>query len=75
MAGSELMSGVRKIIHAEEACLTSPQAETDFVLVVLCGLIEKTRERLDRTISQKLIYRQALRQSGVHWPGLDGAGR
>ena len=73
MAGSELMTGVLEIIRSQHACFAAPPAESDFVLVVLCGLAHKTVERLDRKVAEKPIYRQALQQSGVHWPGLAAA--
>ena len=69
------MTGVRQIIQAQQTCLMAPQAESDFVLVVLCGLAKKTIERLEEIVSQKLVYRRALQQSGVNWPGVVGAGR
>ncbi len=75
MAGSELMTGVLEIIRAQQACFAAPQTESDFVLVVLCGLALKTMECLDQLVSQKPVYHQALQQSGLHWPGLDGAGQ
>jgi hypothetical protein len=75
MATSELLAGVLGVIQAQEACLAAPQAESDFVLVVLCGLAQKTMARLDQLVSRKSAYRQALRQSGVPWPGVDGGSR
>jgi transcription-repair coupling factor (superfamily II helicase) len=75
MATSELLAGVLAVIRAQQACLATPQAESDFVLVVLCGLACKNLARLDQLVSQKPAYMQALQQSGVPWPGLDKTGR
>ncbi|MGD8750952.1 MAG: hypothetical protein PVG14_05990 [Anaerolineales bacterium] len=68
MAGSELLSEVLNIVGAQRACFESRHAESDFVVVVLCGLGLKTIDRLNQIIPKRLIYRQALQQSGVEWP-------
>jgi hypothetical protein len=68
MAGSELLSEVLGVVGAQRACFESRHAESDFVVVVLCGLALRTIERLNQIIPKRPIYRQALQQSGVKWP-------
>jgi hypothetical protein len=68
MAGSELLSEVLGALCAQQACFESHHAESEFVVVVLCGLALKTIERLNQLIPQRPIYRQAIQQSGVPWP-------
>jgi hypothetical protein len=68
MAGSELLSGVLGIVCAQRACFEARHGESDFVIVVLCGLALKTIERLNQIIPQRPIYRQAVQQSGLEWP-------
>ncbi|MGD2156081.1 MAG: hypothetical protein PVG14_06445 [Anaerolineales bacterium] len=68
MAGSELLSEVLSIVRAQRTCFESRHAESDFVVVVLCGLALRTIDRLNQIIPKRLIYRQALQQSGVKWP-------
>ncbi|MGD2157044.1 MAG: hypothetical protein PVG14_00180 [Anaerolineales bacterium] len=68
MAGSELLSEVLSIICAQRVCFESRHAESDFVVIVLCGLALRTIERLNQIIPKRPIYLQALQQSGVKWP-------
>jgi len=68
MAKSELLSGVLDIIRAQQACFGSHHAQSDFVVVVLCGLAITTIEQLKQIIPKRRIYHQALQQSGVEWP-------
>jgi hypothetical protein len=68
MAGSDLLSEVRGVICAQQACFTSKHAQSDFFLVVLCGLALKTIEQLNQIISTRIVYRHALQQSGLDWP-------
>ena len=71
MASSELLSEVLNVVRAQRRCFEARQIESDFVFVVLCGLVQKTTERLNQLIHTRPIYQQALRQSGVDWPGID----
>ena len=71
MAGSELLSEVLDVVCAQQTCFDSRHAQSDFVVVVLCGLALATIERLNQLISKRIIYRQALQQSGLEWPFLD----
>ena len=68
MAGSALLSEVLGLIHAQQTCLQSRHAQSDFVVVVLCGLALKNIEQLNYIIARHTIYQQALQQSGVAWP-------
>jgi len=68
MAGSELLSEILGVICAQQVCLASSHARSDFFIVVFCGLALETIERLNRIILEKTIYRQALQQSGLEWP-------
>jgi hypothetical protein len=68
MAESELLSEVLVVVHAQEVCLRSHHAQSEFVIVVLCGLVLRTIEQLNQMISKRRIYHQALQQSGVEWP-------
>ena len=71
MARAELLSEVLNLMHAQRSCFEMHHLESDFVLVVLCGLVQKTTDRLNKIIHTKPVYKQALRQSGVDWPGID----
>lgn len=68
MAGSELLSEVLGIIHAQQVCFRSRHAQSDFVIVVLCGLALRNIELLKQIIPKRTIYHQAIQQSGVEWP-------
>jgi len=68
MAGSELLSEVLGIVCAQQVCFVSNHAQSDFVVVVLCGLVLSTIERLNQIIATRAIYRQAIQQSGLQWP-------
>ena len=68
MAGSELLSEVLGIVHAQQVCFRSRHAQSDFVIVVLCGLALRNIEQLKQIIPERTIYHQALQQSGVAWP-------
>lgn len=67
MAESELLSEVLGIVSAQQACFESQHAQSDFVVVVLCGLALATIEHLNQTIPKRTIYRHAIQQSGVAW--------
>lgn len=71
MAGSELLSEVLGIVCAQQACFMSHHAQSDFVVVVLCGLVLSTIERLNQIIVTRTIYHQAIQQSGLPWPFTD----
>jgi hypothetical protein len=71
MARSDLLSEVLAVVCAQQACYESQHVQSDFVVVVLCGLALATLERLNQIISKRMIYRQALQQSGLEWPFLD----
>jgi hypothetical protein len=68
MAGSALLSEVLGIVCAQRICFGSHHAQSDFVIVVLCGLALSTIEQLKQIIPKRTIYYQALQQSGVEWP-------
>lgn len=68
MAESELLSEVLGIVYAQQTCFESRHTQSDFVVVVLCGLVLATIERLNQIIPTRTIYRQSLQQSGVKWP-------
>jgi hypothetical protein len=68
MTRSELLSEVLDIVHAQEVCFRSRHAQSDFVIVVLCGLALRTIEQLKQIIPKRTIYQQALQQSGLEWP-------
>ena len=68
MAGSELLSDVLGIVHSQQVCFRSHHAQSDFIIVVLCGLALRNIEQLKQTIPKRTIYHQALQQSGVEWP-------
>jgi hypothetical protein len=68
MAGSDLLSEVLCVISAQQTCLASSHAQSDFFVVMLCGLALEMIKHLNQIISTKMIYRQALQQSGLDWP-------
>jgi hypothetical protein len=67
MARSELLSEVLGIVHAQRICFESRHAQSDFVVVSLCGLALRNIEQLRQIVSQRTAYQQALQQSGVEW--------
>jgi hypothetical protein len=71
MARAEFLSGVLNLLRAQRNCLEARYVESDLVFVVLCGLVQKTIIQLNKLIHTKPVYKQALRQSGVDWPGID----
>ena len=68
MAGSELLSEVLDIIRTQQACFASHHAQSDFIVVVLCGLALSTIEHLNKSIATRRVYRHAIQQSGLDWP-------
>jgi hypothetical protein len=68
MARTDLLSEIMGVICAQQVCLASSHAQSDFFIVVFCGLALETIERLNQIIRKKTIYRQALQQSGLEWP-------
>jgi hypothetical protein len=68
MAGSELLSEVLGIVHSQQVCFRSHHAQSEFVIVVLCGLALRNIELLKQIIPERTIYHQALQQSAVEWP-------
>lgn len=67
MAGSDLLSEVLDIIRTQQTCFESHHTQSDFIVVVLCGLVLSTIERLNKIISTRMVYRQAIQQSGLDW--------
>jgi len=68
MAGSELLSEVLAIVRSQQVCFRSHHAQSEFVIVVLCGLALRNIEQLKQIIPRRTIYHLALQQSGVEWP-------
>jgi hypothetical protein len=73
MAESEILSDVLDILCAQQVCFASKHVQSDLVVVVLCGLVRSTIERLNQIIAARTIYRQAIQQSGLTWPFTDDA--
>ena len=73
MARSALLSEVLELLRVQRECFESRHIESDFILVVLCGLVVTTVKRLNERLSKKPAYRQALLQSGVSWAWFDGS--
>lgn len=67
LAESEVMDVVRQTTHIHHAIFQSEHLHTDFVLMVLYGLMRQTLERLEGEIDSVPALRQAFERSSLPW--------
>ena len=67
LANSDVMAIARTTAQAHNQLLASNYLNTDFVVMVLYGLIRQTLERLEEVIEQTPTLRQAFEQSSLPW--------
>lgn len=67
LANSDVMQIARTTAHAHSQLLASNYLKTDFVVMVLYGLMRQTLERLEEVIEQNSTLRQAFDQSSLPW--------
>ncbi len=67
LANSDVMEIARRTAQAHSHLLASPYLKTDFVVMVLYGLMRQTLERLEEVIEQTPTLRQAFEQSSLPW--------
>jgi hypothetical protein len=67
LADADLMDVAQTIGHAHNQMLVSEHLKTDFVMLVLYGLMRQTLDQLEEIIEQTPSLRQALEKSGLPW--------
>jgi hypothetical protein len=67
LANSDVLEIARTTAHAHSQLLESNYLNTDFVMMVLYGLMCQTLERLEEVIEQTPTLRQAFEQSSLPW--------
>jgi hypothetical protein len=67
LADAGLMDVARITGHAHNQMLSSEHLKTDFVMMVLYGLMRQTLDQLEEIIEETPSLRQALEQSGLPW--------
>jgi hypothetical protein len=67
LANSDVMDVARITVQAHHQLLTSNHLRTDFVVMVLYGLMRQSLERLEEVIVNTPALRQAFDQSPMPW--------
>jgi hypothetical protein len=67
LADASLMDVARVIGHAHNKMLVSEHLKTDFVMLVLYGLMRQTLDQLEEIIEQTPSLRQALEKTALPW--------
>lgn len=67
LANSDLMEIARTTARVHSQLLASSYLKTDFVVMVLYGLMRQTLERLEEVIEQTPTLRQAFEHSSLPW--------
>jgi hypothetical protein len=67
LAGADVMEVTRLIAHAHAQIFKSKHLRTDFVVLVLYGLMRQSLERLEEVIQQSPALSQAFSQSPLPW--------
>jgi hypothetical protein len=67
LANSDVMDVVRTTAKAHHLMLASNHLRTDFVMLVLYGLMRQTLERLEEGIEQTPALKQAFNQCSLPW--------
>lgn len=71
LANSDVMDAARNVAQAHDQLFNSSHLKTDFVMMVLYGLMRQTLERLDEMIQAAPALRQAFDQSHLPWNSND----
>lgn len=71
LANSDVMDIARTTARTHNQLLASNYLNTDFVVMVLYGLMRQTLERLEEVIEQTPTLRQAFDQSSLPWKPSD----
>jgi hypothetical protein len=71
LANSDVMDAARNIAQAHDQLFRSNHLRTDFVTMVLYGLIRQTLDRLEEVIEATPALRQAFDQSHLPWNSND----
>ncbi len=71
LANSEVLGVARNVAQAHEQLFKSNHVQTDFVMMVLYGLMRQTLERLEEMIEETPALRQAFGQSNLPWNSND----
>ena len=67
LAEAEVMDVARRVAQAHDQLFQSNHVRTDFVMMVLYGLMRQTLERLEEIIEDTPALRQAFDQGGLPW--------
>jgi hypothetical protein len=67
LADASLMDVARVLSRTHNQMLASEHLKTDFVMMVLYGLIRQTLDQLEEIIEQTPSIRQALEKSALPW--------
>jgi hypothetical protein len=67
LADANLMDVARVLGRTHNQMLSSEHLKTDFVMMVLYGLMRQTLDQLEEIIEQTPSLRQALEKSGLPW--------
>jgi len=67
LANSDVMDVARNVARAHEQLFESDHVRTDFMMIVVYGLMRQTLERLEELIEENPALRQALDQSPLFW--------
>lgn len=71
LANSEVMDITRTIAQAHYQLFNSNHLRTDFVVMIIYGLIRQTLERLEEVIEDTPALRQAFNQGSLPWKAND----
>ena len=67
LSAAEVMDVARQIAQVHQSLFRSTHLRTDFVVMVLYGLMRQSQERLEELIEQTPALRQAFDQSHLPW--------
>ena len=67
LVSSDVMDVARHTALAHHRLLTSKHLRTDFVMMVLYGLMRQSQERLEEVIEQTPALKQAFNQGSLPW--------
>lgn len=67
LAGADVLEAARQAAGAHAGLFASSHLRTDFVLLVVYGLLRQSQERLEEIIQATPAFRQSLLQSDLPW--------
>jgi hypothetical protein len=71
LANAEAMNVAQNVVRVHEQLFKSDHLRTDFVMIVICGLMRQTLEHLEALVEQTPSLRQAMEQSALPWKPKD----